>query len=164
MLTSGCGTGVSFTLAAGPARRAPATARFTADAVFAMMRELARVSKRYGQHGGIHSAAASDGQKLLFHSEDIGRHNTIDRLAGEALLAEVDLCGCLLLTSGRISSEMAAKAAALGVALIASRTSPTDMAVRLCEEAGIGLLGYVKGTGFRIAACPERIVLPGPPA
>ena len=163
VLTSGCGTGVSFTLVAGPARPAPPETRFTAAAVFAMMREMAMVSERYGRHGGIHSAAASDGTRILFHAEDIGRHNTIDRLAGEALLADVDLAGCLLLTSGRISSEMAAKAASLGVALIASRTSPTDMAVRICEEASIGLLTYVRATGFRIVACPERVQL-SPPA
>ncbi len=159
VLTSGCGTGVSFTLAAGPARRAPAEARFAPESVFAMMTEMAHRSKRYGKHGGIHSAAASDGSKILFHAEDIGRHNTIDRLAGQALLSGAELAGCLLLTSGRVSSEMAAKAASLGVALIASRTSPTDMAVRICREAGIGLVGYVRSATFRIAACPERIAV-----
>ncbi|MBI5528347.1 MAG: formate dehydrogenase accessory sulfurtransferase FdhD [Deltaproteobacteria bacterium] len=157
VLTSGCGTGVSFTLADGPARPAPPRIKFTADSVFAMMREMGRLSRLYGRHGGIHSAAASDGKKILFHSEDIGRHNTVDRIAGQALLSGVDLTGCLMLTSGRVSSEMAAKAASLGVALIASRTSPTDMAVRICREAGIGLLGYVRGTTFRIAACPGRL-------
>jgi FdhD protein len=159
VLTSGCGTGISFTLAAGPARRAPPEARFAPESVFAMMAEMAQRSKRYGRHGGIHSAAVSDGRRILFHAEDIGRHNTIDRLAGQALLSGVDLAGSLLLTSGRVSSEMAAKAASLGVALIASRTSPTDMAVRICQEAGIGLLGYVRSTSFRIAACPERVQL-----
>jgi FdhD protein len=162
VLTSGCGTGISFTLTAGPARPAPPEARFAAASIFAMMREMARLSERYGRHGGIHSAAVSDGARILFHAEDIGRHNTIDRLAGQALIAEVDLGGSLLLTSGRISSEMAAKAASLGVALIASRTSPTDMAVRLCREAGIGLLGYVRGGTFRIAACPERVAATRP--
>jgi FdhD protein len=54
---------------------------------------------------------------------------------------------------------MAAKAASFGVALIASRTSPTDMAVRICREAGIGLAGYVRSDSFRIAACPERILM-----
>lgn len=160
VLTSGCGTGISFNLAAGPIRRAPADVSFSPDAIFAMMSAMARLSERYGRHGGIHSAAASDGAKILFHAEDIGRHNTIDRIAGRALLAGVDLAGCLLLTSGRVSSEMAAKAACLGVALIASRTSATDMAVRICREAGIGLVTYVRRAAFRIAACPERLRLP----
>jgi FdhD protein len=122
-----------------------------------MMREMARLSERYARHGGVHSAAVSDGARILFHAEDIGRHNTIDRLAGKALLLHADLAGCLMLTSGRVSSEMAAKAASLGVALIASRTSATDMAIRICRESQIGLLSYVRGTGFRIAACPERV-------
>lgn len=161
VLTSGCGTGISFTLAAGPARPAPAEVRYASDAVFTMMKEMALLSRRYARHGGIHSAAAGDGTKILFHAEDIGRHNTIDRLAGQALLSGVDLAGCLLLTSGRVSSEMAAKAASLGVALIASRTSPTDMAVRICREAGIGLLVYVRGNRYRIAARPERVAPAG---
>ena len=161
VLTSGCGAGISFTLVAGPARPAPPESSFAAEMVFTMMKEMAQLSERYGRHGGIHSAAVSDGKRILFHAEDLGRHNTIDRLAGQALLSGVDLAGCLLLTSGRVSAEMATKAASLGIALIASRTSPTDMAVRICSEHGIGLLGYVRGAGFRIAACAERVQLAG---
>jgi len=159
VLTTGCGTGISFNLSVRPTQPASPETRFPIEAVFAQMRELARRSQRYSRHGGIHSAAVSDGTRILFHAEDIGRHNTIDRIAGQALLSEQDLTGCLLLTSGRVSSEMAAKAASLGIALIASRTAPTDMAVRICTEAGIGLLGYVRGTRFRIAACPARVRL-----
>jgi FdhD protein len=66
----------------------------------------------------------------------------------------------MLVTSGRISTEMVAKAARLGIALIASRTSPTDMAVRMAEEAGICLLGYVRGETFDVYAGAERILLP----
>jgi len=163
VLTSGCGTGVTFTFNAGPPQTAAPEATFTAEAIFAAMREMARLSDRYGRHGGIHSAAVSDGTRILLHAEDLGRHNTIDRLAGQALFTGVDLAGCLLLTSGRVSSEMASKAASLGVALIASRTSPTNMAVRICREAGIGLVGYVRGESFRIASCPERINMSAPP-
>ncbi|HEY4745534.1 MAG TPA: formate dehydrogenase accessory sulfurtransferase FdhD, partial [Desulfuromonadaceae bacterium] len=163
VLTSGCGTGISFSLTAGPARPAAPEIRFAPAALFAMMREMARLSERYGRHGGVHSAAVSDGERLLFHAEDLGRHNTIDRLAGKALLTGVDPAGSLLLTSGRVSAEMAAKAASLGVAAIASRTSPTDMAVRICRETGIGLVGYVRGESFRIAACPERFLLDSGP-
>lgn len=157
VLTSGCGAGVSFSFNAGAPKKAPAGISFSAESLFAMMREMAHLSERYGRHGGIHSAAISDGTRILLHAEDLGRHNTIDRLAGQALFLGIDLTGTLLLTSGRVSSEMAAKAASFGVALIASRTSPTDMAVRICREAGIGLAGYVRGESFRMAACPERV-------
>lgn len=162
VLTSGCGTGISFSFNAGTPKGAPPETAFSPEAIFAMMREMARLSVRYGRHGGIHSAAVSDGTRILLHAEDLGRHNTIDRLAGQALLTGIDLTGCLLLTSGRVSTEMAAKAASFGVALIASRTSPTDMAVRICREAGIGMAGYVRSDSFRIAACPERILMTAP--
>jgi FdhD protein len=160
VLTSGCGAGISFSFNAGPPIPVPSGITFSPEAVFSMMREMSNLSERYGRHGGIHSAAVSDGSRILLHAEDLGRHNTIDRLAGQALFSGVDLAGTLLLTSGRVSSEMAAKAASLGTALIASRTSPTDMAVRICCQAGIGLIGYVRGESFRIAACPERIQTP----
>jgi FdhD protein len=157
VLTSGCGTGISFSFNAGMPRKAPTSISFTAHAVFSMMREMSHLSERYGRHGGIHSAAISDGSRILLHAEDLGRHNTIDRIAGQALFSGAELTGTMLLTSGRVSTELAAKAVSLGIALIASRTSPTDMAVRICREAGIGLLGYVRGESFRIAACPERV-------
>ncbi|MEI6305990.1 MAG: NTP transferase domain-containing protein, partial [Deltaproteobacteria bacterium] len=63
----------------------------------------------------------------------------------------------VLVTSGRVSTEMVAKAALLGVSLIASRTSPTDMAVRLCDESGISLVGYVKGGRFNVYSHAENI-------
>lgn len=159
-LTSGCGTGVTFNLALPPApQRKPDDARpvFSPADIFAMMSELSRRSDRYKDRGGIHSAAVGDGRSVLLHAEDIGRHNTLDRIAGEALFKNIDLSGKILVTSGRVSSEMAAKAAALGIALIASRTSPTDMAIRMCHEAGITLLGYVRAGRFNLYSHPWRI-------
>jgi FdhD protein len=63
----------------------------------------------------------------------------------------------MLVTSGRVSTEMVAKAALLGVRLIASRTSPTDMAIKLCEQSDICLVGYVRGGRFMVYSHPERI-------
>ena len=115
ILTSGCGTGVTFTLPAASAEGGidPSAGRgsFTPELLFEAMEELARHADNYRRHGGIHSAAVADGAALLLYAEDIGRHNTIDRLAGEALFRGIDLAGKSLLTSGRVSSEMAAKAA-----------------------------------------------------
>lgn len=160
VLTSGCGTGVTFTLPKAPAKQAEnASKRFAPAAIFSLMEELSGRAQHYASHGGTHSAAVALDGRLLISAEDIGRHNTLDRIAGEALFKGVELCGALLAVSGRVSSEMAAKAALLGIALIASRTSPTDMAVRICAAAGITLIGYVRGGRFNIYSHPERLVL-----
>jgi FdhD protein len=159
VLTSGCGTGISFGV---PGVEPPAPevrpARFSPAAVLQLMRELARRADQYRCHGGIHSAAVGDGRELLLYAEDVGRHNTLDRLAGEALLRGVDLRGTMLVTSGRISTEMVAKASRLGIALLASRTSATDVAVRLAMKAGITLISYVRGESFEICTHPERLL------
>jgi FdhD protein len=160
ILTSGCGTGITFTLPGSGelAKIAPGAVPMLPSAIFTLMEQLALKAEKYRSHGGVHSAAVGDQQgSLLLHAEDIGRHNTFDRLAGEALLKGVDLAGRLLVTSGRISTEMAAKAAALGIPLIASRTSPTDMAIRICQEAGIVLIGYLRGARFKVYAHPELL-------
>lgn len=158
-LTSGCGTGIAFDLPERLAARKNAGGSFTPASVFSLMRELARRAENYAAHGGIHSAAVGDGRELLLYAEDLGRHNTLDRIAGEALFRGIDLAGRMLVTSGRISTEMVAKAARLGIALIASRTSPTDQAVRLAEQAGMTLVGYLRGENFEAYTHPQRITV-----
>lgn len=165
-LTSGCGTGISFNLPLGAGRgealpRLSATRRQVSPAaIFALMRELQQRADQYRSHGGIHSAAVGDDEKLLLYAEDLGRHNTLDRIAGEALFKGIDLTGKLLVTSGRVSTEMVAKAARLGIPLIASRTSPTDMAIRMSEELGITLIGYLRGESFEVYSRPEGLAAP----
>jgi FdhD protein len=160
VLTSGCGTGITFAL---PGSGMPGVADLpdsrsvTAADLFSLMEELARRAEQYRTHGGIHSAAVGEKGEILLYAEDLGRHNTLDRLAGESLLKGINLAGQTLVTSGRISSEMVAKAALLGIAVIASRTSPTDMAVRLAEEQGIMIIGYLRGGRFIVYSHPERL-------
>jgi FdhD protein len=168
-LTSGCGTGIVFDLPPAPGEDARdagnagcGAASFAPDEIFSLMEGMASRAEGYRDRGGIHSAAVGEGGRVLLFAEDIGRHNTIDRIAGEALLREIDLSGKMLATSGRVSSEMAAKAAMLGIALIASRTSPTDLAVRLCRERGIALVGYLRGRTFNVYAHPSRLSIPPP--
>jgi FdhD protein len=120
------------------------------EAILAGMSDLLQLSEHYAAHGGIHSAGLSDGHRLLLHAEDLGRHNTLDRIAGLALRQEVPTPGKLLLTSGRISSEMAIKASRLGVVALASRTSPTDLAVQVCRHCHIGLAGYARGGAMEV--------------
>jgi FdhD protein len=162
VLTSGCGTGVSFSM---PDTLTPPDLHGSsrdcslvppAD-IFALMNHLSTHAEQYKSHGGIHSAAVGRQGELLLYAEDLGRHNTLDRIAGEGLFRSIDLGGTMLVTSGRVSTEMVAKAALLGVRLIASRTSPTDMAIKLCEQSGICLVGYVRGGRFTVYCHPERI-------
>lgn len=164
ILTSGCGTGVTFTLPGSDGGALVASRsiglKVSPEAIFALMDDLARRAEQYRSHGGIHSAAVGDGEDLLLYAEDLGRHNTVDRIAGEALFKGIELSGKVLVTSGRVSSEMVAKASLLGIGLIASRTSPTDMAVQISDQLGITLIGYVRGRKFNVYAHPERITLP----
>jgi FdhD protein len=163
-LTSGCGTGITFDLQEDLPRleKAPNCPRYSPAAIFRLMGELALRAEAYRAHGGIHSAAVGDGLGLLLYAEDVGRHNTFDRIAGEALFRGIDLRGKLLVTSGRVSAEMVAKAVRLGIGLIASRTSPTDKAIRLCEEAGITLVGYLRGKSFEVYCCHEGLEMAAP--
>ncbi len=160
VLTSGCGTGITFTLpavnrgdSAPPLPIPPRSPR----QIFSLMNQLAQRADHYRFHGGIHSAAIGRNGTLLLFAEDLGRHNTFDRIAGEALFMGVDMAGADLVTSGRVSTEMVAKASLMGISVIASRTSPTDMAIKLCDQAGICLIGYVRGGSFTVYSHPEAI-------
>jgi FdhD protein len=162
VLTSGCGTGVSFSMpdvAKSPDIHDPERINnlIPPSDIFSLMNHLSNRAEQYKSHGGIHSAAVGYHGELLLYAEDLGRHNTLDRIAGEALFKGIDLNNTLLVTSGRVSTEMVAKAALLGVRLIASRTSPTDMAIKLCDQSGICLVGYVKNSKFTVYSHPEQI-------
>jgi FdhD protein len=95
---------------------------------------------------------------LLLVAQDVGRHNTIDRLWGKALKQNIPTEGNILLTSGRISSEMLNKAAKMGVPITISRTSPTSLSVELAQAWNITLVGYARGNSFRVYAVPERVI------
>ncbi len=157
-LTSGCGTGIAYNLPEQLLDDSRGRQRsYRSDSLFLLMRQLAKQAEQYRSHGGIHSAAIGDEDGLLLYAEDIGRHNTLDRLAGEAWFKGIELRDKLLVTSGRVSTEMVAKAARLGIGLIASRTSPTDQAIALCEQAGITLIGYLRGDSLEIYSHPQQL-------
>lgn len=160
-LTSGCGTGIAYNLPTSllsDNRQQPR--HYDTRSLLHLMSTLNDLTEHYRSHGGIHSAAIGDlDGNLLLHAEDIGRHNTFDRVAGEAMYLGLDLQDKMLVTSGRVSTEMVAKAAKMGVGLIASRTSPTDKAVDLCEQAGITLVGYVRGENMDIFTHPQQLCL-----
>ena len=160
VLTSGCGTGITFTLTdviKADSTRSERPSRRSPRQIFSLMHELTKKADQYRSHGGIHSAAIGRNGALMLYAEDLGRHNTFDRIAGEALFKGIDISGTELVTSGRVSTEMVAKASLMGISVIASRTSPTDMAIKLCDQAGICLIGYLRGGSFTVYSHPEVI-------
>lgn len=149
VVTSGCGQGIVY----GDAKlleRVPAATPMEPETMWRLMRALQGESEVHRSAGGTHASALSDGERLVAVAEDIGRHNTLDKLMGYSLLAGLDTKGMTLLTSGRVSSEMMYKAARMRVSRVLTRTSPTDVAVEMAVSLGITLVGYVRGSQFTV--------------
>jgi FdhD protein len=161
ILTSGCGGGITFRIDHRLFPRLHSTLRVAPAAVVARMHDLLAAAVHYKQSRGIHGAALADADGLLAIAEDVGRHNAVDKVKGDALLRGIPTHDRLLLSTGRVSSEMLLKAARMGVPLVASRTSPTEMAVGLAEQLGITVCGYVRGEAFNVYA-GDVVVLPEP--
>jgi len=142
VLASGCGavTTILGSLSAVPRRRGP-TPELDTPKLRRLFKELFARGERYKETGGIHAAALTDGETLLFHAEDIGRHNAVDKVMGAALYAERNPEDLILLVTGRISGELAYKAARARVAVVATPSIPSTIAVDIAKAAGTVLIG-----------------------
>jgi FdhD protein len=118
--------------------------------ILKIMKEFESLSKLYKKTGGVHSAGISDGVNIYFFSEDIGRHNAIDKVIGKAILNNYDTTEKILLTSGRISSEIVFKAKRANFSSIFSFSAPTSLAIELAEKFKIVMIGFVRGERFNI--------------
>ena len=110
-----------------------------------------------GKRPGMHVSAVTDGKKLVARSEDIGRHNTIDRIRGELMLAGKPTKDLMLSTTGRISSEMLLKAANMEMPIVVSLNSVTSHAVKFANELGVTVVGHAREEEFMVYSHPERI-------
>ena len=117
-------------------------------------------AKLYKETGGVHGAALADPDQVLFIAEDVGRHNAVDKVIGWSLMNSVDLKDKLILTTGRISSEMLAKAAKAGIPIVGSRTAATDLAVKMAGVAGVTVVGYLRGERAVVYSHEERLTTP----
>ena len=100
----------------------------------------------------MHTSALADGDKLALVAEDVGRHNTLDKLRGMALMKGLDTRDMILLSTGRVSSEMIGKARQMGTPIVCSRTSPTSLSVALAEQWNITLVGYLRRNSMNVYA------------
>ncbi len=154
-LTSGCGSGVSFET---QAPKVDSDLVVTPEEVQALMKQLYQQQNLFQLSGGIHSSALCDRKQILVLAEDIGRHNTLDKIMGECLMRRLPARGHLLITTGRISSEMLLKAARMQAPIVVSRSSPTERAIRLGKELGITVIGYARGDHLSVFSGEERLL------
>ena len=128
------------------------------EELLALMNEMLQRQQLYQQGGGTHGSALCDRKRILVRAEDIGRHNTLDRIVGECLLKGIATRDRILLTTGRISSEMLLKAARMQTPIIASRSSPTEYAISLSRELGITVIGYNLGSSLSVFSGEARLL------
>jgi FdhD protein len=155
--TSGCTGGVTSVSLPEELAPVPVTFQVFPSDVTHGMEQLFHVEGLYQEYRGLHCSGLSDGKELYYHAADIGRHNTIDKLAGMALLEPAELPHRMIFTTGRISSEMLQKSARMRAEVVISRTSPTTMSVILAEKLGITLIGYARKESFIVYAHPVRL-------
>jgi FdhD protein len=158
IITSGCGGGLTFADLAAYQPPVQANTKISPEKLADLLVQLQDRDSLYARARGVHTSGLSDGLQLLITAEDVGRHNTIDRLHGECLRQGIDPQGLILLATGRISSEMIRKAARMGCPIVASRTSPTSLSVGLAREWNITLCGYVRRNRMNVYAHPERLM------
>jgi FdhD protein len=161
-LTSGCGKGVTFSSVGHARGLAPVESglRIEGEAIYSLVRQLADAAAMYRDTGGMHAAGLGKSDKLLIAREDVGRHNAVDKVLGRAWLDGVSTDDAVVVATGRISYEMAVKAAKASVPIVASRSAVTDLAAELADSLGITLVGYARGGKLTVYTHPERILAP----
>jgi FdhD protein len=158
LIASGCGGGAIFySLDDANTKKIESTMKISSDEIFALVNEFQHGSQLYLATHGIHSAALADRKSILIFSEDIGRHNAIDKLFGKCLLEDESTYNKIMVSSGRISSEILYKVAKRGIPILISISVPTSLGLKAADELGITLIGDVKGKKMHVYTHDWRV-------
>ncbi|MCW4030686.1 MAG: formate dehydrogenase accessory sulfurtransferase FdhD [Candidatus Bathyarchaeota archaeon] len=117
-------------------------------------------AKGFKETGGLHDSAifTVDGKMVAF-SEDVGRHNTVDKVIGEASLNHEDFSRCFMIITGRVPGDMIYKAAKVGLPLVASVAAVLNSGIASAQKSNITLVGFMRGRRMNIYTCSQRITL-----
>ncbi|MGB4595634.1 MAG: formate dehydrogenase accessory sulfurtransferase FdhD [Anaerolineaceae bacterium] len=157
--TTGCSGGQTSQRLEFPVHPVLNEITLSAGRLTALIKTFLEEQNRLSSSRGMHCSAIFDEQDLLAIADDIGRHNTLDKLMGQIILHNLEPKPVVLITTGRISSEMLQKAARIGTSMIVSLTSPNLFTIRLAEEWGMTLVGYARPERFNLYSHPERIIV-----
>jgi len=140
-------------------RKLPLGFTVKAEVVSESIRRLNTLAETFRKTGGVHVAALySQNGELITHSEDVGRHNAVDKVIGTAALEKLNFSNCFLASSGRLTGDVVLKAARVGIPVVASLTAAVSSGVEAAERTGQTLIGFVRGTRMNVFTYPERII------
>ncbi|EAC1355547.1 TPA: formate dehydrogenase accessory sulfurtransferase FdhD [Campylobacter jejuni] len=159
VVISGCGRAHTANIdpEAIEASKISSDAKFSKDEILKQMSTFYTQCELYEKTGCVHTAKLFVDEKTFFIGEDIAQHNTIDKALGKARLAGVDLSQCFLMVSGRLSSEMVAKAVMHKIPVLVSRTAPTCLGVMIARKFDLTLCGFARENKINIYSGEFRI-------
>lgn len=148
-ITSGCGKGTNFgrNVSTISKRRINNDLTVSPQQILSHARELHNRSTLYGITRGCHNSSLCTSDKMLYFREDIGRHNAIDMIVGQCFFEQVATDDKMIVSTGRIASEILLKAVRIGVPVLASTAVATSFSVELARKIGITLIGNIKDDG-----------------
>ena len=161
IIASSGGKGVSPLSAVHPQSRIDSQIRISPPEALDLLQEFVHQSELFAATGGVHSAALCDTKTILVFSEDIGRHNAIDKIFGECIVKDIPTHDRLLITSGRVSSEILLKVAKRNIPILISKSAPTNLGVKLANDSGITLIGFVREKRMNVYSHTWRLVSHG---
>ena len=159
VIISGCGRSSTANIdpEAMAARSIKADVKFHKDEILRQMGQFYTQCELYEMTGCVHTAKLFVSGEQFFIGEDIAQHNTIDKAVGKAVLAGAKLQNSFLMVSGRLSSEMVAKAVMHGIPVLVSRTAPTSLGVVIARKFNLTLCGFARGENINVYSGAERI-------
>jgi len=150
MLTSGCAGGLVFSVqsASEMPHKDFESIQVSCDDVMQRMKELDTYNGTYRVTRGVHAASVCTRHETLVIREDLGRHNAVDKIVGHCFLDGLATRDKLLLSTGRITSEVLTKTARGGFPIVISRSSASAMAVIMARQFGVDVITYVRAGRF----------------
>lgn len=133
--------------------------RLEIENIYAIMNKTLEPTKLFVETGGIHSAAIYQAEKEVIKMYDVARHNAVDKAIGYCLMNAIDCYDKILVISGRITFEMILKAEKAGIPMVLSKSAPTTLSVSQADQAGITLIGFIRGQQMNVYTHPNRINL-----
>lgn len=145
-ITSGCGKGTSFSRNVETISSTSVTAKLTVtpEQISRLAAELDERSTLYRATGGCHNASLATPERILIFREDIGRHNAIDMICGQCFLEDIPTEDKLVVSTGRIASEILLKVMRLGVPILVSRSAATRFSIDLARSTNMTLIGRAR--------------------